>query len=44
MLALQAELRKSALEVSFVAIRNYCPELLSDDLAGLETLFRDGHR
>ena len=44
MLALQAELRKRALEVPFVAIRDYRPELLSDDLAGLETLFLDGRR
>jgi len=44
MLALQAELRKRALEVPFVGIRDYRPELLSDDLAGLETLFQDGRR
>jgi predicted secreted protein len=44
MLTLQAELRKRALEVPFVAIRDYRSKLLSDDLAGLETLFREGRR
>ena len=44
MRALQAELRKRALEVPFVGIRDYRPELLRDDLAGLETLFREGRR
>ena len=41
MLALQAELRKRMLEVPFLAIRDYRPELLNDDLAVLKTLFRE---
>lgn len=44
MRALQAELRNRALEIPFVEIRDYRPELLRDDVAKLETLFREGRR
>jgi hypothetical protein len=44
MLALPAEWRKRALEVPSVTIRDYRPELWSDDLAGLETLCWDERR
>jgi predicted secreted protein len=40
MRALQAELRKRALEIPFMGIRDYRPDLLRDDVARLEILFR----
>lgn len=44
MRALQVELRKRGLETPFVGIRDYRSELLRDDLARLEILFREGNR
>jgi len=44
MRALQAELEQRALAIPFVAIRDYRPELLRDDLASLETLFQNRRR
>ncbi len=44
MRALQAELEEWGLAIPFVAIRDYRPELLRDDLASLETLFQNRRR
>lgn len=44
MLTLHVELRKRGLDIPFVAVRDHRPELLSEDLVTVETLFRASRR